>query len=233
MAKIRLGLSDVALARPLTWAARRGDLADAFEVTVVPQRRIAALLGERALDVGLVNSQEILPNGLGPLPDLGVTLTEEGGVATLHLALPERGGAVRLLTGAVCPGISTLAETFLRRAALNGVTDAEVVEEGAADALVETRLDPVPSGLETPEGARELDLGVEWHRAFREEAVVYRWAARPTLDTQDAEFALKGGLRDALRSLPAVSRELAAEKDLDADEVLSVFEQGLRFFRKP
>lgn len=230
MAKIRLGLSDVALARPLTWAARKGELTDLFDVRVVPQRRVATLLRERALDVGLVNFQEILPNGLTPLPDLGVMLTPEGGVATLHLTTPKEGHTARIVPGA-CPGVSALAATFLRRAAFDGVTDAEFVDEGPTEASVETAFDPLSSGV--TEGARALDLGVEWHRSFKEEAVVYRWAARPTLDTQEAEFALKGGLRNSLRSLPAVSRELAAEKSLDAEVVLAAFEHGLRFFRRP
>lgn len=235
MAKVRLGLSDVALARPLTWAAKRGELADLFEVSVVPQRRVAVLLRERALDVGLVNFQEILPEGLSPLPDLGVMLTPDGGAVTLRLRDPQSGSVVRLRPRAACPGISALAATFLRRAAFHGVTDAEYVEDGAPEesfeATVETVFDPT-SEEETLPGARAIDLGVEWFRAFKEEAVVYRWAARPTLDTQEAEFALKGALRTALRSLSAVSRELAAEKGLDAEEVLTVFQKSLKFFRK-
>lgn len=235
MAKVRLGLSDVALARPLTWAAKRGELADLFEVSVVPQRRVAVLLRERALDVGLVNFQEILPGGLLPLPDLGVMLTSEGGAATLRLIEPQSGPVVRLRPRAACPGISALAATFLRRAAFHGVTDAEYIEDTVAEknveATVETAFDPA-SEDEIPQGARAIDLGVEWSRAFKEEAVVYRWATLPTQDMQEAEFALKGALRSALRSLSAVSRELAAEKGLDADEVLSVFEKSLRFFRK-
>lgn len=233
MSKVRLGLSDVALARPLTWAARKGELADLFEVTVVPQRRVAALLKERALDVGLVSFQEILPSGLTPLPDLGVMLTPEGGVATLHLKPPEEGHPVRLQPRAECPGLSALAATFLRRAAPSDVTDAEYAPDPPFHALVETTFDPLPIDEDPPAGAVPLDLGVEWHRSFKEEAVLYRWAARPTLDTQEAEFALKGALRNALRSLSAVSRELAAEKGLDAEATLDAFENGLRFFRRP
>lgn len=233
MAKVRLGLSDVALARPLTWAARKGELADLFEVSLVPQQRIAALLRERALDVGLVNFQEILPSGLSPLPDLGVMLTPEGGVAKLHVTAPPRGAAARLQPRTASPGVTALAATFLRRAAPEGVTDAEYSDEPPYEALVETAFDPLDPEIAPTNGARIFDLGIEWHRAFKEEAVVYRWAARPTLDTREAEFALKSGLRNALQALPAVSRELAAEKSLNADEVLDVFERGLRFFGPP
>jgi len=98
----------------------------------------------------------------------------------------------------------------------------------AADVVLHSAFDAV---LPAERGGEWSDLASEWIAREGDEPVLYLWCHRTDVDPHDAEFALKSGLRLALKSLPAVCRELAAQTRLPSEHLERLFREGLRFYR--
>ena len=222
MAKVRLGFADIALARPLTWALLKGQHADVFATSVLPHRRVAPLLKEGALDVGLVTESECEQHALEAVPDLGVVLVAGGGAAWLDR--PPVGAAESAVSTdrvSECPGCEEAAARLLDSANGSGLRLHLELIEGEAAASNST---PNPE-------APVLDLA-KYHRdVFGTEPVVYVWAHRQGFDARQAEFALKSSLRFGLSGLGALSRELAAELSSSASRVEELLGTAVRYVR--
>ena len=78
MPKLRVGIVNFLNSKPLAWGFLKGHHADLFAPTYHPPAMVARLLGQGALDIGLIPSVEVqrIP-GLKILPDLCVASTRE------------------------------------------------------------------------------------------------------------------------------------------------------------
>jgi chorismate dehydratase len=92
VSKLRLGIADLLEARPLAWGFLKGHHSDLFEPALYPPGRVASLLAEGELDVGLIPSIEIarVPD-LRVVPDLclGVDGPSETALLLLERAVEE------------------------------------------------------------------------------------------------------------------------------------------------
>ncbi len=227
MAKVRLGFADIAIARPLTWAILKGEHSEVFATSLLPHARVVPLLDEGALDLGLVSATEVDQHRLVTVPDLGVVLVAGGGAATLECdsaALP-RDSAV---DDEACPGVRALADRLIDHRYGAGSSGASGV--GARDVRLVAGFHSDGLAAQTP--TQTQDLAASWQADFAEEPVAYVWAHRPNADLGSAEFALKSCLRFGLGSLLALSRELAAERGLEAETVERFFTSSVRFVRR-
>ena len=222
MAKVRLGFADVAIARPLTWAILKGEHSEVFATTLLPHSRVAPLLCEGALDVGLVSAREVDQYRLTAVADLGVVLVAGGGAAHVQFKDPSITPRTAAIHDPECPGVSAVANQWVQ----HRFGELEPPGSGAPD----IRLMP---GLRTDvAGSDSRDLATSWQEDFREEPLAYVWAHRPNADLGEAEFALKSSLRFGLGSLLALSRELAAERGLEAEAVAHYLSTSVRFVRR-
>ncbi|HEX4956005.1 MAG TPA: MqnA/MqnD/SBP family protein, partial [Thermoanaerobaculia bacterium] len=78
MPKLRVGIVNFLNSKPLAWGFLKGHHADLFAPTYHPPAMVARLLGQGALDIGLIPSVEVqrIP-GLKVLPDLCVASRHE------------------------------------------------------------------------------------------------------------------------------------------------------------
>ena len=78
MPKLRVGIVNFLNSKPLAWGFLKGHHADLFAPTYHPPAMVAKLLGQGALDIGLIPSVEVqrIP-GLKVLPDLCVASRHE------------------------------------------------------------------------------------------------------------------------------------------------------------
>ena len=230
MAKLRLGLADLLIARPLTRAILKGEHSEVFNTTVLPHRRVAPLLNEGALDIGLISAGELEQYQFCSVRDLGVVLAAGGGGARMEFRKPVR----RVQSIAIderCPGteacVARWGESRLSRT---------LVKEPWQDA--DLRLWSALRGRVAPEDGDVRDFASLFEREFGHEPLIYLWAYGPHTQSREAEFALKSSLRLGLASLPALSREVAAESReafgdgvLDSVSVEQVFRRSVRYVR--
>lgn len=230
MAKLRLGLADLLIARPLTRAILKGEHSEVFNTTVLPHRRVAPLLNEGALDIGLVSAGEREQYQFGSVKDLGVVLAAGGGGARMEFRKPMH-RAESVAVDERCPGtegcLVRWAESRLSR---------PLVKAPWQDADV--RLWSALRGGSAPEDGDVQDFASLFEQEFAHEPLIYLWAYGPHAQTQEAEFALKSSLRLGLGSLPALSREVAAESReafgegvLDSVSVEQIFRRSVRYVR--
>ena len=259
MAKLRLGLQDLLIARPLTWAVLKGEHSELFETTLLPHRRLVPLLREGALDVALVAASELKGNSLAALPDLGVVLRgerPEGSAGAVNLSI--RGDLSQVETvffGQACPGTRARVKQWLAEVGLGETADAKWGEadlrthtpfcRSTLDIGSHSRMEAGPS----PVDWSTRDFGPAYVSQFGNEPLLYVWAVRGgpqqrKADVQAAEFALKSSLRYGMGALEALSREVSAELtgDIgkgdgsldpppDAGEVERLYREALRFVR--
>ena len=60
MPKLRVGIVNFLNSKPLAWGFLKGHHADLFAPTYHPPAMVARLLGQGALDIGLIPSVEVL-----------------------------------------------------------------------------------------------------------------------------------------------------------------------------
>jgi chorismate dehydratase len=232
MPKLRVGIVNYLNSKPLAWGFIKGHHADLFEIAFHPPARVADLLRDGALDVGLIPSIELqrIP-ALRVLPDLCIAATHE--VRSVLL-------------------ISQAPVDRIRRVALdeNSRTSAALVrivlEDGhglepeyvAHRADLEAMLEVADAALLIGDPALRvdrsrylvLDLAAEWRRMTSHPFVFAVWAARPSADLTDLPYYFKSSLRYGLSGLDALVRECAAELDLERAEVQDYLTRNLTFF---
>lgn len=232
MAKLRVGIVDFLNAWPLAWGFRKGLHPDLFEPSFHPPSKVADLLAEGRLEVGLIPVVEVqrIP-GLRVLPGLCVAATHEVRSVLLVLGRPL---------------------TEVRRVALDthSRTSATLVKILLADRFgLAPSYHPAPADLE--EMLREadaalvigdpalkvdrsrypvVDLAAEWRALTGLPFVFAVWAVREVVSLPDLPRYFQESLELGLSSLPELIRRAVVELELPPDEVRTYLTRNLSFF---
>ena len=231
MPKLRVGIVNFLNSKPLAWGFLKGHHADLFAPTYHPPAMVARLLGQGALDIGLIPSVEVqrIP-GLKILPDLCVASTHE----VKSVILVSRGPLEQVKRVALDQNSRTsvallrilLQERGIHPEYLHERPDPErMLSEADAALLIG---DPA---LKVERGRYQvIDLAADWHALTGLPFVFAVWAVRSGVDLPDLPFYFKSSLRYGLSSVDTLSREAAAELGLDSADVRSYLTENLHYF---
>ncbi len=231
MAKLSVGIVNFLNSRPLAWGFLRGRLEQHFEASFAPPARVAQLLAEGKLDIGLIPAIEVqrIP-GLRVLPDLCVTASHE----------------VRsVLLLARCP------VEEIRRVALdlNSRTSAALVQIILADrygltpiyhqaspdaaAMLQDHDAALVIGDPALQVDRDrylvLDLAVEWRALTGLPAVFAVWAVAPGVELADLPRYFEESLELGLAEMEEIIARSASELNLAPDEVRTYLRDNLSY----
>ena len=231
MPKLRVGIVNFLNSKPLAWGFLKGHHADLFAPTYHPPAMVARLLGQGALDIGLIPSVEVqrIP-GLKILPDLCVASTRE----VKSVILVSRGPLEQVKRVALDQNSRTsvallrilLQERGIHPEYLHERPDPErMLSEADAALLIGD-----PALKVEREKYHVIDLAAEWHALTGLPFVFAVWAVRAGVDLPDLPFYFKSSLRYGLSSVDTLSREAAAELGLDSADVRSYLTENLHYF---
>lgn len=231
MPKLRVGIVNFLNSKPLAWGFLKGHHADLFAPTYHPPAMVARLLGQGALDIGLIPSVEVqrIP-GLKILPDLCVASTHE----VKSVILVSRGPLEQVRRVALDQNSRTsvallrilLQERGIHPEYLHERPDPErMLSEADAALLIGD------SALKVErEKYQVVDLAAEWNALTGLPFVFAVWAVRAGVDLPDLAFYFKSSLRYGLSSIDTLSREAAAELGLDSADVRTYLTENLHYF---
>ncbi|MEA2561672.1 MAG: chorismate dehydratase [Acidobacteriota bacterium] len=231
MPKLRVGIVNFLNSKPLAWGFLKGHHADLFAPTYHPPAMVARLLGQGALDIGLIPSVEVqrIP-GLKILPDLCVASTRE----VKSVILVSRGPLEQVKRVALDQNSRTsvallrilLQERGIHPEYLHERPDPErMLSEADAALLIGD-----PALKVERDKYQVIDLAAEWHALTGLPFVFAVWAVRSSVDVPDLAFYFKSSLRYGLSSVDTLSREAAAELGLDSADVRSYLTENLHYF---
>ena len=231
MPKLRVGIVNFLNSKPLAWGFLKGHHADLFAPTYHPPAMVARLLGQGALDIGLIPSVEVqrIP-GLKILPDLCVASTHE----VKSVILVSRGPLEQVRRVALDQNSRTsvallrilLQERGIHPEYLHERPDPErMLSEADAALLIGD-----PALKVERERYQVIDLAAEWNALTGLPFVFAVWAVRAGVDLPDLSFYFKSSLRYGLSSVDTLSREAAAELGLDSADVRSYLTENLHYF---
>lgn len=231
MPKLRVGIVNFLNSKPLAWGFLKGHHADLFAPTYHPPAMVARLLGQGALDIGLIPSVEVqrIP-GLKILPDLCVASTHE----VKSVILVSRGPLEQVKRVALDQNSRTsvallrilLQERGIHPEYLHERPDPErMLSEADAALLIGD-----PALKVERDKYQVIDLAAEWNALTGLPFVFAVWAVRSGVDLPDLAFYFKSSLRYGLSSVDTLSREAAAELGLDSADVRSYLTENLHYF---
>ena len=231
MPKLRVGIVNFLNSKPLAWGFLNGHHADLFAATYHPPAMVARLLGQGALDIGLIPSVEVqrIP-GLKILPDLCVASTHE----VKSVILVSRGPLEQVRRVALDQNSRTsvallrilLQERGIHPEYLHERPDPErMLSEADAALLIGD-----PALKVERDKYQVIDLAAEWNALTGLPFVFAVWAVRAGVDLPDLSFYFKSSLRYGLSSIDTLSREAAAELGLDSADVRSYLTENLHYF---
>ncbi|HEX5715278.1 MAG TPA: menaquinone biosynthesis protein [Thermoanaerobaculia bacterium] len=231
MPKLRVGIVNFLNSKPLAWGFLKGHHADLFAPTYHPPAMVARLLGQGALDIGLIPSVEVqrIP-GLKILPDLCVASTHE----VKSVILVSRGPLEQVKRVALDQNSRTsvallrilLQERGIHPEYLHERPDPErMLSEADAALLIGD-----PALKVERDKYQVIDLAAEWNALTGRPFVFAVWAVRAGVDLPDLPFYFKSSLRYGLSSIDTLSREAAAELGLDSADVRSYLTENLHYF---
>lgn len=233
MPKLRVGIVNYLNSRPLALGFLQGLHADLFAPSFHNPAVVARLLAQRELDVGLIPSIELqrIPD-LKVIRDLCVSANEE--VRSVILVAKKPVEEVRR----VALDTSSRTSAALLRILMQDhwrVPDVEYVEHrpDLPRMLADTDAalligDPA---LKVPRDDFLIyDLAAAWRELTGHPFVFAVWAVRDGVDFSGLDFYFKSSLRLGLDSVDIMSREAAAEMDLDVAEVRRYLTENLGFF---
>jgi chorismate dehydratase len=229
--KLRVGIVNFLNSKPLAWGFLKGHHADLFAPTYHPPAMVARLLGQGALDIGLIPSVEVqrIP-GLKILPDLCIASRHE----VKSVILVSRGPLEQVRRVALDQNSRTsvallrilLQERGIHPEYLHERPDPErMLSEADAALLIGD-----PALKVEREKYQVIDLAAEWNALTGLPFVFAVWAVRSGVDLPDLPFYFKSSLRYGISSLDTVVRESAAELGLDSDDVRAYLTENLSFF---
>jgi len=229
--KLRVGIVNFLNSKPLAWGFLKGHHADLFAPTYHPPAMVARLLGQGALDIGLIPSVEVqrIP-GLKILPDLCVASTHE----VKSVILVSRGPLEQVKRVALDQNSRTsvallrilLQERGIHPEYLHERPDPErMLSEADAALLIGD-----PALKVERDRYQVIDLAAEWNALTGLPFVFAVWAVRAGVDLPDLAFYFKSSLRYGLSSVDTLSREAAAELGLDSADVRSYLTENLHYF---
>lgn len=231
MPKLRVGIVNFLNSKPLAWGFLKGHHADLFAPTYHPPAMVARLLGQGAIDIGLIPSVEVqrIP-GLKVLPDLCVASSHE----VKSVILVSRGPLEQVRRVALDQNSRTsvallrilLQERGIHPEYLHERPDPErMLSEADAALLIGD-----PALKVEREKYQVVDLAAEWNKLTGLPFVFAVWAVRAGVDLPDLAFYFKSSLRYGLSSIDTLSREAAAELGLDSADVSSYLTENLHYF---
>ncbi len=231
MPKLRVGIVNFLNSKPLAWGFLKGHHADLFAPTYHPPAMVARLLGQGALDIGLIPSVEVqrIP-GLKILPDLCIASTHE----VKSVILVSRGPLEQVKRVALDQNSRTsvallrilLQERGIHPEYLHERPDPErMLSEADAALLIGD-----PALKVERDKYQVIDLAAEWNALTGRPFVFAVWAVRSGVDLPDLAFYFKSSLRYGLSSIDTLSREAAAALGLDSADVRSYLTENLHYF---
>lgn len=232
MPKLRVGVVNYLNSKPLAWGFLKGHHSDLFEVALHPPARVADLLRDGELDLGLIPAIELqrIPH-LKVLPDLCIAATHEVRSVLLisrvpaaeirRVALDENSRTSVALVRIILEDGHGLEPEYVTHAA---DLDAMLAEADAALLIGDPALRVDRSKYVV------LDLAEEWRAMTGHPFVFAVWAAAPSADLPELPFYFKSSLRYGLSSLESLVRECAAELALDRSEVREYLTKNLTYF---
>lgn len=234
MPKLRVGIVNFLNSKPLAWGFLKGHHADLFAPTYHPPAMVAKLLGQGALDIGLIPSVEVqrIP-GLKVLPDLCVASRHE----VRSVLLVSRGPIEEVKRVALDQNSRT--SVALVRILLQerwGIHPEYVHERPDPERMLSEADAALLIGDPALKVEREKykvwDLAAEWNALTGLPFVFAVWAVRPEVYLPDLPFYFKSSLRYGLSSVDTLSREAAAELGLESSEVRSYLTDNLAYFMR-
>jgi len=230
--KLRVGIVNYLNSKPLAWGFLKSHHGDLFEPGFHSPARVARMLEQGNLDVGLIPSVEYqrIP-GLRVIPDLCVAATQE--VRSVLLVADRPFEEVRKVAVDHNSRTSVALLVILLRE-LYGL-EPEMIEQRPD---VERMLADADAALVIGDAAlkvdrsryRVMDLAAEWKGLTGHPFVFAIWAARPGVEFPDLPFYFKSSLRYGLSSMDILVREAAAELSLDPEEIRTYLSDNLHFF---
>ncbi len=232
MPKLRVGIVNFLNSKPLAWGFLKGHHADLFAPTYHPPSMVAKLLGQGALDIGLIPSVEVqrIPN-LKVLPDLCVASRHE----VKSVLLVSRGPIEEVKRVALDQNSRTSVALVRILLQERWGIHPEYVHERPDPERMLSEADAAlvigdPALKVEREKFRVWDLAAEWNALTGLPFVFAVWAVRPEVYLPDLPFYFKSSLRYGLSSVDTLSREAAAELGLESSEVRSYLTDNLAYF---
>jgi chorismate dehydratase len=229
--KLRVGIVNFLNSKPLAWGFLKGHHADLFAPTYHPPAMVARLLGQGALDIGLIPSIEVqrIP-GLKVLPDLCIASRHE----VKSVLLVSRGPLDQVRKVALDQNSRTSVALVRILLQERGIHPEYVHERPDPERMLSEADAALLIGDPALKVEREkyqvIDLAAEWNALTGLPFVFAVWAVRAGVDLPDLPFYFKSSLRYGLSSIDTVSRESAAELGLDSADVASYLTENLSYF---
>ena len=243
MPKVRLAIPRELDFRPLVWSFLKGHHQGLFQPVEYSADRILPLVAQGEVEVGLVPSAAYLrrhsrdgggtlaedgaENELGIVDDICAAAHAQSLVLLSHVPFDE---VASVDLSRASTSVATLARVVLADSLGHDIEMAPWREESlasGADAIL------LPSDLalstESSPAPYVIDLVELWKRQTSLPLVLSLWAFSKKAPLPDLEFYLKSSLRYGLSSLETLSRELAAERGLEAARVSSHLDNNLSY----
>lgn len=232
---LRIGIVDYLNSWPLAWGFLSGRIEEGFEPSYHPPARIAEMLAEGELDVGLVPSIEVQR-----IPDLTV-------VRGLCVAATHEVQSVLLVASRPVEEIRSVAldENSRTSAALVDIVLADgygiEAETTTSTPDVERMLAEADAALLIGDPALEvdrtryrvLDLAAEWRRLTDRPFVFAVWAARSEIASSELTAALEGSLDIGIEEMDGIIARAVEELGLPEDVVERYLLRHLRYAMGP
>ena len=250
MPKIRVGLPKTLHCRPLAWGFLKGEHGGLFTAAEHPQPALATLLEQGFLDAALL-PVSALPrfSDLRVVPELALGASGEGS-STAYLLCRRPWGPAPPFEGRpkLAVDLNAVTEVALARTLFveRWGHDPEVIALrpdlarmlDAADAALVTgdlalQIEPRKdgSGRLAWQGIYLLDLPVAWYELTGRPVVYSLWVTRASVDLPKLGYYFKASLRHGLTLVDSLTRESAAQLDVDLTAVREALEgDGLQFF---
>jgi len=229
--RLKVGIVDFLNSRPLAWGFLEGTLEDVFEASYHPPSRVADLLRDGAIDIGLVPSIEAARIvGATIIPGTCVAATREVRSVLLLLRRP-----LAALTRVSLDANSRTSVALLRIlcADLWGIAP-ELIERPASPAGVDSGFDGAlligDPALKVDRSSFEVvDLAAAWNQLTGRPFVFALWAAAPGVAVDGLNVEFRRSLEQARAQLDRLVAEAAAEQNLGRAEVHSYLTENLSF----
>ena len=232
MAKLRVGIVNYLNSKPLAWGFLKNHHGDLFTPSFHSPARLARMLEQKSLDVGLIPSVEYqrIP-GLRVIRDLCVAATQEVRSVLLVATRPFEEIRRVALDHNSRTSVALLHILLRERWGLEpeSVEQHPDVERMLADA--DAALVIGDAALKVDRNRyRVMDLAAEWKTLTGHPFVFAVWAVRREIEFPDLAFYFKSSLRYGLASMDILVREAAAELELDPRSVHTYLSENLHYF---
>jgi|CXWL01.1.fsa_nt_gi chorismate dehydratase len=231
MSRLRVGIVDYLNSRPLAWGFLEGRFADRAEAVFQPPARVAEMLADGELDVGLIPVIEIqrIP-GLRLIPHLcvgalhevrSVLLIARGPIAEVRRVALDRNSR----TSAALVQILLHDRWGLRPEVVEASPDADAMLADADAALIIGD----PALAVDRQRYQIYDLAAEWRALTGLPAVFAAWAVGPGVAPQALGALFEESLAAGLAAIDRIGTEAADELELPAGEVHAYLTQYLSY----